>query len=217
MNGSGITARKTGHLLRAAFAILTLATGARDARAQSVAAPALKAMSDELARNFSALKAQPTPPYFLSYEVTDTRSAVVSSKFGALEQSSEGHRRQLGVTLRVGSYAFDNTHTVRGNFARADAMLDRFAGTAPIPVDDDPAAIRNVLWYQTDRRYKSAVQQLSGARTNARVAIAAEDSSGDYSAAPLASYSEPVAQFELDRAAWEKRLRSYTDRKSTRL
>ena len=210
MNGSGITARKTGHLLRAAFAILTLATGARDARAQSVAAPALKAMSDELARNFSALKAQPTPPYFLSYEVTDTRSAVVSSKFGALEQSSEGHRRQLGVTLRVGSYAFDNTHTVRGNFGRADAMMDRFAGTAPIPVDDDPAAIRNVLWYQTDRRYKSAVQQLSGARTNARVAIAAEDSSGDYSPAPLASYSEPMVQMQVDRSVWERRIRSYS-------
>jgi predicted Zn-dependent protease len=197
-------------LSRATLALVAIAIGARVARAQPAAAPALKAMSDELARNFSALKAQPTPPYFLSYELTDTRSAVVVSKFGALEQSSEGHHRQLGVTLRVGSYAFDNTHTVRGNFARADAMLDRFSGSAPIPVDDDPAAIRNVLWYQTDRRYKSAVQQLSGARTNARVAIAAEDSSGDYSAAPLASYSEPVAQLQLDRAAWEKRLRSYT-------
>ncbi|HEY1607813.1 MAG TPA: hypothetical protein VGG24_00965, partial [Paraburkholderia sp.] len=167
-------------------------------------------MSDELARNFAALKKQPTPPYFLSYEMTDVRSAVVRSEFGALEQSSESHHRQLGVTLRVGSYAFDNTHTVRGNFARADAGMDRFAATAPMPIDEDPAAIRNVLWFQTDRRYKSAVQQLAGARTNARVAIAAEDTSGDYSPAPVASYSEAVVPFQLDRAAWEKRIRSYT-------
>ncbi|HEY2849240.1 MAG TPA: metallopeptidase TldD-related protein, partial [Gemmatimonadaceae bacterium] len=167
-------------------------------------------MSDELARNFTALKSQPTPAYFLSYEITDTRSATVSSAFGALSNSGENHHRQVSITLRVGSYAFDNTHPVRGSFARADALLDRFSSSAPIPVDDDPAAIRNVLWLQTDRRYKTALQQLAGARTNARVAVAAEDNSGDYSAAPVMSYSEPVAPFQVDRAAWEKRLRSYT-------
>jgi predicted Zn-dependent protease len=203
--------KRTGKALKPALAIIVLAVGAAGvARAQSAPAPALKAMSDELARNFAALKTQPTPPYFLSYEVTDMRTAIVAAEFGALHQSSESHRRQLGVTLRVGSYAFDNTHTVRGNFARADAMMDRFTATAPIPVDDDPEAIRNVLWFQTDRRYKSAVQQLASARTNARVAIAAEDSSGDYSAAPVTSFSEPVVPFQLDRAVWEKRLRSYT-------
>ena len=89
-------------------------------------------------------------------------------------------------------------------------MMDRFAGSSPIPVDDDPAAIRNALWFQTDRRYKSAVQQLAGARTNARVAITAEDSSGDYSPAPVTSFSEPIAPLQLDRSAWEKRIRSYT-------
>ena len=170
----------------------------------------LTTMSDELTRNFSALKSQPTPPYFLSYQITDTRAVNVSSGFGALESSGERHNRQLDVTLRVGSYRFDNTHAVRGNFARADATLDRFAGTSVIPIEDDPAAIRNALWYQTDRHYKSAVQQLSSARTNARVAIAAEDTSGDYSPEAPASYSEPIVKLQVDRAAWEKRLRTYT-------
>src|SRR5579871_3543638 len=67
-------------LLRTAVSVGALAIGARLASAQS--APVLKAMSDELTRNFVALKTQPTPPYFLSYEVTDTRSATVSSEFG---------------------------------------------------------------------------------------------------------------------------------------
>jgi hypothetical protein len=198
-------------LPRAALALVALSAGIRTARAQTAApSSVLNTMSDELTRNFSALKSQPTPPYFLSYEITDTRSATVSTAFGALQSSSERHHRQLDIALRVGSYRFDNTHAVRGNFARADAMLDRFAGTSVIPVDDDPAAIRNALWYQTDRHYKAAVQQLSSARTNARVAIAAEDTSGDYSTEPPASYSEPVAKFQLDRGAWEKRLRAYT-------
>lgn len=210
MSATTTSRRATGHFLLAALAVLTLAIGARVAAAQPVAAPALKAMSEELTRNFTALKAQPTAPYFLSYEVTDTRSATVASEFGALSTSNESHHRQLNVTLRVGSYSFDNTHAVRGNFARADAMRDRFSATAPIPVDDDPAAIRSVLWFQTDERYKAAVQQLAGARTNSRVAIAAEDTSGDFSPAPVTSFTEPVAPFQVDRPAWEKRLRTYT-------
>lgn len=195
----------------AALAILALSFAVRDARGQMAApSPVLKTMSDELARNFSALKSQPTPPYFLSYEVTDTRSATVSTGFGALESSNEGHRRQLDITLRVGSYGFDNTHKVRGNSGRVDAMFDQFGGSSVIPIEDDPAAIRNALWFQTDRHYKLAVQQLASARTNARVVIAAEDTSGDYSPGPSTSYAEPVAPLQLDRTAWEKRLRTYT-------
>jgi TldD protein len=198
-------------LRRAALVLVSLSAGVRIGRAQTAApSPVLATMYDELSRNFSALKSQPTPPYFLSYEITDTRSATVSSTFGALESSGERHSRQLDIALRVGSYRFDNTHAVRGNFARADAQLDRFGGTSVIPVDDDPSAIRNALWYQTDRHYKAAVQQLSSARTNARVAIAAEDTSGDYSPEPPASFAEPVVKFQLDRATWEKRLRTYT-------
>src|SRR5437870_279448 len=70
------------------------------------AAPAavLGAMKDELARNFSALKAQPTPAYFLSYEITETHSVNVSSAFGAITSSGENRRRQLDLELRVGSY-----------------------------------------------------------------------------------------------------------------
>ncbi len=71
-------------------------------------------------------------------------------------------------------------------------------------MDDDPAAIRSVLWFQTDERYKAAVQQLAGARTNSRVAIAAEDTSGDFSPAPVTSFTEPVAPFQVDRPAWER-------------
>lgn len=198
-------------LPRTAIAIAALSVWTQVGRAQAAAsAPMLTTMHDELTRNFTALKSQPTAPYFLSYEITDTRAATVSSGFGALDGSSERHNRQLYVTLRVGSYRFDNSHPVRGNFARADAALDRFGGTSIVPIDDDPAAIRNALWYQTDRHYKAAVQQLSGARTNANVAIAAEDTSGDYSADAPASYSEPVVKLQVDRAAWEKRLRAYT-------
>ena len=167
-------------------------------------------MKTELARNFTALKAQPTAPYFLSYEITEHRGASVSSAFGALGSSNDTRNRRLDITLRVGSYNFDNTHAVRGDFASVGAAMARFGGAVPIPVDDDPAGIRKALWYETDRRYKAAVEQLAGAKTNAQVAVVAEDRSPDFSAGPVVSYTEPVVVPQIDRAAWEKRLRTYT-------
>lgn len=166
-------------------------------------------MKDELARNFAALRAQPTPAYFMSYEITETRSVNISSSFGALASSSGGRRRQLDMSVRVGDYRFDNTHAGRGRFARPN-FFGAFSGSVEIPIEDDAAAIRHALWYQTDRQYKRSVEMLAAAKTNSQVAVAAEDSSADYSPAPAESYSEPVATIDVDRGAWEKKLRAYT-------
>jgi TldD protein len=190
---------------------LAIALSSAAAPAQSApSSPVLLAMKAELARNFTALKAQPTAPYFLSYEITEHRGASVSSAFGALGGSNDTRNRRLDITLRVGSYNFDNTHAVRGDFASVGAAMARFGGAVPIPVDDDPAGIRKALWYETDRHYKQAVEQLAGAKTNAQVAVVAEDRSPDFSAGPVVSYTEPVVLPQVDRAVWEKRLRSYT-------
>src|SRR5271165_1426609 len=78
----------------------------------SIMTGALKA---ELTRSMEHLKKQPTPPYFLSYEVLDIESTSVSGSFGALVSSfPPSHRRELGIDLRVGSYQLDNTHPIRG-------------------------------------------------------------------------------------------------------
>src|SRR5579864_9335438 len=75
-------------------------------------ADALKA---ELARTMDHLKKQPTPPYFMSYELTETAQTSVSGSFGALVSSIPINvSRQLGIDLRVGDYKLDNTHPIRG-------------------------------------------------------------------------------------------------------
>jgi TldD protein len=206
MNG-----RITYHSLRlgACVALALALTSIPTAAQTRAASPVLQAMKDELARNFATLRTQPTPAYFMSYEVTETRQVGISSSFGAIVSSSSGRRRQLDLSVRVGNYKFDNTHAVRGRFARPD-FFGAFSGFVEIPVEDDPAAIRNALWYQTDRQYKRSVEQLSAAKTNAEVAVAAEDSSSDFSTAPGDKYAEPIVSLQLDRAAWEKKLRAYT-------
>src|SRR5437762_8119442 len=72
----------------------------------------LPAMRQELARSVGTLRAQATPPYFLSYDVTEVRSAGVHGAFGTITGASDERRRMLGVDLRVGTPAFDNTHEV---------------------------------------------------------------------------------------------------------
>ncbi|HYU30142.1 MAG TPA: hypothetical protein VEK83_14005, partial [Gemmatimonadales bacterium] len=168
--------------------------------------PVLDAMKAELARSLAALHTSPSPPYFIGYDITEVQEFSASSSFGAITDRGDERRRALDVQLRIGSYAFDNTHA-RGefpNFARF------FNASVDIPIDDDPMAIRAALWYETQQRYRNAVEQLSDARTNARLRVAPEDSSPDFSRESPERYVEPALVLTVDRSAWEQKLRRYT-------
>jgi TldD protein len=194
--------------LAASAALLVLPPGAR-AQTQ-IASPVLRAMHEELARSFQALKAQPTPPFFLSYQIVETRNVFVGSSFGALVQSGGSSYRRLAVDLRVGTPRFDNTHPVQGRGPDLSALMGVGDRMVEIPIDDDTAAIRAALWYQTDQRYRRAVQDLTRLMTNAQVNVQAEDTAPDFSPAPAVTYAEPVAALAPDRRAWEDRIRRYT-------
>jgi predicted Zn-dependent protease len=192
----------------AGLAVLLLWPGT--VTAQRAASPVLDAMQRELARSFHSLNSQPTPPYFLSYQITETRSIGVQGAFGALVSSGENRSRLLTLDLRVGSPQFDNTHPAMGQMTDLSALMDLGSRQVQIPVDDDTAAIRAALWYQTDQRYRRAVQQLTRLRTNARLNVQPQDTAADFSPAPAAHYIEPAAALRVDRGTWEERVRRYT-------
>ena len=77
-------------------------------------------MSDELSRSMQTLKSQPVPPYFLSYQISESQQTIVHGSFGTLAASTDGKQRTLALDVRVGSPAFDNTHTVRGGMPSMD-------------------------------------------------------------------------------------------------
>src|SRR6266404_2531748 len=167
--------------------------------------PVLQAMQAELDRSREKLKTQPTPPYYLSYEITETHSISVAGAFGKVTGSGEYRNRQLDIDLRVGDYNLDNTREVRGG------MPQRFGYSAfSVPIDNDPDAIRAVLWYHTDERYKRALEQLTKVKTNVKVKVAAEDLSADFSKEEPQHYSEPVIDISTNRQAWEEKVRKYT-------
>jgi predicted Zn-dependent protease len=188
----------------AVLAITTLPLAAQ----QTAADPVLNAMQEELTRSFKNLQKAPVPPYFLSYQLTDNRAVDITSSFGALTESSDLTTRLLDLDLRVGDYALDNTHPLRGEEAGFNAGEQ--AERQKMPLDGDPDALRVALWRDTEAKYQHAVQSFENVRANVRVQVEAEDRSGDFSRAPAEASIEPLAQFSIDRAAWEQKVRGFT-------
>jgi TldD protein len=170
--------------------------------------PVLSAMRQELTRSMEHLKTQKTPPYFLSYRITDARYVTVQGAFGTLTASDERRHRLLQVEVRVGDVTFDNTHALRGDGPSFD-HFDHFS-MAQVPIEDDEYAIGRALWYETDRRYKRAVERYTRARANAQLRVAPEDTSPDFSLEPPVRHVDAPNDARVDRAAWERKIREYT-------
>ncbi len=188
---------------------LSLVIRVGSARAQDAApSPVLLAMKAELTRSIETFKSQPKPPYFISCEITDDQTISVNGSFGKITLSEEDHRRQLDIDLRVGDYRLDNTHALRGGFP--DFGFFNQVSMIPIPIEDDPIAIRNAIWYSTDQKYKAAVEQLTKVNTNVQVQVAPEDKSDDFSREPAEKYYEAAAALKGERHAWEEKIRKFT-------
>ncbi|HKW47402.1 MAG TPA: metallopeptidase TldD-related protein [Gemmatimonadaceae bacterium] len=167
----------------------------------------LPAMHQELDRSLQTFRSQPTPTHFLSYEVTETRSAAVRGAFGTITGGDDERRRMLGVDLRVGTPKFDNSHEVAGGMPFG--MFERFS-LSVVPLGDDSLAIRRVIWYQTDQMYKRAVEQLARVKAGAQLHVAPEDTSPDFSPEPAVKHIEPISAVTFDKTAWEQKIRAYT-------
>jgi len=136
------------------------------------------AMSQELARNFQALKSKADPaPYFLSYEITQEDVYNISGTLGAIDSNAGGKSRTLDVSVRVGSPKLDNYHRVRG----AGGGAAQFTSGAQITYEDSANSIKRRLWEETDRAYRAAAERLIRIQTNTQVKVAEQDSSADFS------------------------------------
>jgi TldD protein len=178
------------------LAFLTPTLKAQDADTTTI----LSAMKAELGRSQVAFLTERVQPYFLSYEITDDQVVNVTSSFGKLQTSQNTRSRQLDIDLRVGNAHLDNTHGARED------------GAPPIyvPIDSDPDALRGVLWYYTDLKYKQAVQQLAAVTTDVQVNVAQEDKSDDFSPAPAARHFDKLHVMNVDQKVWEEKVRKYT-------
>ena len=144
--------------------------GAADTRALAI-------LQSELQRNFQVLKKQDAPAYFISYTLHDTRTTHLGASFGALQRSDEARSRFATVEVRVGDYALDNTHPIRGDTRAMGPRVSKIA----LPLTDDEKPIRLALWRATDRTFKQASEALTRVKTNVAAKVKEEDPAPDFS------------------------------------
>jgi predicted Zn-dependent protease len=166
----------------------------------------LDAMSQELNRNFSALKEKADPPpYFLSYEITEQEFRSVSGNLGTVDATNAGKSRALDVSIRVGEPKLDNYHRVRND-------RGQFTSGATIAYEDNVNSVKRRLWLETDRAYRAAAERLIRIKTNTQVRVAAEDDSDDFSPEKPSTFTQVPAKLKFNERAWQEKIRQYSGR-----
>lgn len=176
--------------------------------AGQVAADVLDVMRDELERSREVLTQQPTPVYYLSYEITEDRTVTVEGAFGSMTRWWESEGRGLDIDLRVGSPALDNTRELSQR-AGGRPFQVRFGRGARIPIEDEEG-LRTVLWDRTDRKYKEAIERFTRVQADVQVNVETGDETGDFSPEKAEVASEDTVALRADRSAWEDKVRRYT-------
>jgi TldD protein len=185
------------------------------AKGSILAAPVLlDTMTAELQRAFTSLgKPNPNqsgpnqkeadkqlPPYFISYSISDASAVSIRAQYGALADSNATHVRVADVQVRIGDPKLDNTHANH----RASAV-----NSLQIPLGDDRTALARTLWLATNAGYGNALDNYLRVKTEAQVRAKEEDSSPDFSKEPSqVSVSAPAPAIDVDRAAWEQRVKA---------
>lgn len=172
-------------------------------RAQRADAPLLATLQSELQRNFDVLRTGDTPAYFMGYTVHDERTAQIIASHGALDRSDDSRGRFGWVEVRVGDYALDNTHPIRGEGGGGAPRVGRFS----LPLQDAEAPLRLAFWRSTDRAFKLASEQLTRVRTNIAAKVQQEEPAADFSREKGSTHAGAPATLTLDARTWEARLR----------
>jgi TldD protein len=168
-------------------------------------APLVDILSDELSRNFQVLKDKgDPPPYYIAYNVTDLQSEVVTASLGAVSRFATTHDRYFDCSVRVGAPSFDNYHPI-------DGERPQFSRASLLPLEDRAAAIRPILWRETDRAYQSGAQRLMQVRTRTRMKSNNENDPPDFSSAPAITALVATPALKFSRDEWAARLRKLSE------
>ncbi len=158
---------------------LTLATWAYAADVPSD--PQVDTLVSAITRYKAELALPGAPPlYHLRYHLVSLEQAEAEASFGGLLRISADPYRALGVEVRLGSPAFDNT---------GFGGWENGFGYTGLPVGVDANALKLDAWKLTDRAYKEAVEQFS--RKSAQF-DPPENYPGDYTLSGPQLYLDPA-------------------------
>src|SRR5437762_10083464 len=174
---------------------------------RAIPSPVTQALEQEMKRAFDLLKQKGNPsPYFISYSVRENESVDIEASLGALRTSEKDRSRLLDVDVRVGDYDLDSTHQIRGQ--RGANTGPAFSYPVLMPIDNDVDALRSVIWLETDRKYKAAVERFIQVKANRTIKVDEEDTSADMSRQTAETAKLPVATIDVNVANWEQKLKT---------
>ncbi len=171
--------------------------------------PLLEILKEELNREMTELGEQKDPPYYIDYRVDEMETISIRTSFGSLVENYQNKGRILTTTVRVGDYEFDNTHEFTGEFSNP---YHNAPFSSPLPIDDEPDAIKQILWRATDQAYKNSLSAYTGLN-NRNISTQKDNNLPDFSSEISNVYFEPpLADTEIlfDHNDWTNRLRKYS-------
>jgi len=191
--------------------LVCLITGIFVSRSQDAEFQTLKT---ELNRNFSILKNQPVPAYYIYLRLDEIQSLSCVGRMGYLQVAPRlgSPTNVLSVCMRVGDRTLDNSHEIRDS-GYGGGYQDVRIGTERVPVDNNPAVLKNAIWLQLDDLYKQNIQIYQQIKTNIALRVKKEDQSPDFSVEKPENYYEaPVAWEDLhvNPKEWEDKVRNYS-------
>jgi predicted Zn-dependent protease len=131
-------------------------------------------------------------PYFLAYRTQDITQHEISATLGSLTSSSGTpfRNRLVGVELRVGDYALDNTNFLSMQRLRS-GPAGMFGGIEQGSLDNDYTQIRREFWIATDKEYKRALEDLSAKKAALKMRNGGE-SIPDFNKEPPLNVTAPL-------------------------
>jgi len=189
---------------RADISIVAVILGATDvAKADAKVDEALKtdivlrALVDELGRGQDGLVLVELPrPYFIEYGLQDANGASFTASLGAITNRHVGKSRRLQTEIRVGSFELDNTNFSDFGGFSFGSMFGMMGG-ASVPIEDDYEAVRQAIWWSTDREYKSVVETFGKKKAFMQNKII-QDKPNDFSRESAVIYLEDRKDLNLD-------------------
>ncbi len=158
--------------------------------------PVMRAMKDELARSLTLQIPSLEKPYYIDYAVDELRVFSATASLGGVIGSEENFVSLPRVQVRVGSYDFDNTNFLGSNFGFQSRL----------PSDDDYNVIRRLLWLDTDRVYKSAVEAISRKRA-ALKSLTQNETLADFEKLPPVVLNQPGRLSSVNFPDWIARIK----------
>ncbi len=161
----------------------------------------LRALVDELQRGKVGLKLEGLEsPYYVEYGLTDANQVSVQAALGAVTGKNINRSRRLQDDVRVGSYELDNTN-FQGDRGWWGGSWGYFGGS--IPLEDDYMAIRQAVWWTTDRKYKDVVEAFEKKKAFMEDKVI-EDKPDDFSREKPTVHFDARADLSLDEAKVEE-------------